>query len=163
MEDVYIALGSNQGDSAKICSLAVEALDGHNQIQVLKTSSLYRTQPVGMTDQDDFINGVILCRTDLSPEDLLEITRGIENSFHRARHQRWGPRTLDLDILTYGSQCLDLPWLTIPHPRLHERRFVLIPLAEVSPEWVHPVLGDSAADLLERLPETGQEVVRLSP
>ena len=162
MEQVLIGFGSNQGDSVLICSQAVEMLDRHSRIRIRRVSSFYRTEPVGMKDQDWFINGVVLCETDLEPEGLLSVTRQIEAHFHRVRHHRWGPRTLDLDILFFGERCIDLPDLIVPHPRLHERRFVLVPLAELAPQWVHPVLGISVRELLARLPITDQKVEPLA-
>lgn len=161
MEQVFVGFGSNQGDSVRICSQAVELLNRHRQITVCKISSFYRTEPVGMTEQDWFVNGVVRCETDLDPEVLLDVLQEIEKDFKRVRDQRWGPRTLDLDILFFGDRQLQLPGLTIPHPRLHERRFVLLPLVEIAPDWVHAGLGASVSDLLSRLPAAGQEVVRL--
>ncbi len=123
----------------------------HPQINVLAVSSFYRTAPVGMVDQDWFINGALLCETTLMPEELLGVVRGIENDFGRLRKIRWGPRTLDLDILAFDDESMELPDLTVPHPRLHERRFVLLPLAEIVPSWTHPVLKLSIPEMLDRI------------
>jgi 2-amino-4-hydroxy-6-hydroxymethyldihydropteridine diphosphokinase len=163
MELVLIGFGSNLGDSVQVCLAAIERLRIHPHIRVIETSSLYRTKPQMLADQPWFINGVVLCETDLSPEDLLDTMQHIERDFGRNREVRWGPRTLDLDLLTFGDHQINFSSLTIPHPRLHERRFVLIPLLEVAPEWVHPTMKVSARNLLDRiLDDTGdQEVERL--
>jgi 2-amino-4-hydroxy-6-hydroxymethyldihydropteridine diphosphokinase len=162
MEMVLIGLGSNQGDSAGICLQAVERLSRNPGVRLSKISSFYRTQPVGMVEQNWFVNGVAECETSLEPAQLLEIIHEIEKEFGRVREVRWGPRTLDLDILAYGEQQIALPHLTVPHPRLHKRRFVLVPLVEISPDWIHPTLKISASDLLDRLSsESGQEIERL--
>jgi len=163
MELVLIGFGSNQGDSVQICLAAIERLRSHPHIRVIETSSLYHTKPQMLAGQPWFINGVVLCETDLSVEDLFNTIQHIEQDFGRDRQIRWGPRTLDLDLLTFGDHQINLPSLTIPHPRLHERRFVLIPLLEVAPEWVHPTLKVSARNLLDRILDDGgdQEVERL--
>jgi len=163
MEEILIGFGSNQGDSVRICTAAVEILRRHPYIEVRKVSSLYRTAPVGMTEQDWFINGVAQGETSLTPEGLLDELHSIENDFGRIREMRWGPRTLDLDILSFGERRIDSPGLAIPHPRLHERLFVLVPLAEVAPRWIHPGLNLSAHTLLDRISGQGnvQRVERL--
>lgn len=163
MEQVLIGFGSNLGDSMQICAAAVEQLKSHPLLRVIKTSSFYRTSPVLLEDQPWFINGVVLCETDLNPEELLGVMLGIEKDFGRDRQIRWGPRTLDLDLLAYGDRQLHLPALTLPHPRLHERRFVLEPLLEVAPDWVHPTLSIPALSLLSALAKDGnnQEIQRL--
>jgi 2-amino-4-hydroxy-6-hydroxymethyldihydropteridine diphosphokinase len=163
MERVLIGFGSNLGDSVQICLAAIERLRSHPQIRVIETSSFYRTRPQMVADQPWFINGVVLCETDLSPEDLLDTIQKIERGFGRSRDIRWGPRTLDLDLLAFGDYQINLSSLTIPHPRLHERRFVLIPLMEVAPEWMHPTMKVTALSLLDRIVDDGsdQEVERL--
>jgi 2-amino-4-hydroxy-6-hydroxymethyldihydropteridine diphosphokinase len=163
MEQVLIGFGSNLGDSVHICVAAVERLRAHPLLRVLKTSSFYRTSPLMLSDQPWFINGIVLCETDLSPEELLGVILEIEKDFGRDRQIRWGPRTLDLDLLAYGDRQVNLPALTIPHPRLHERRFVLEPLLEIAPDWVHPTLNITARNLLRAISEEDdtQEVQRL--
>jgi 2-amino-4-hydroxy-6-hydroxymethyldihydropteridine diphosphokinase len=152
MEQAIIGFGGNLGESARTCREAVETLRRHPRIDVEKVSSLYRTEPVGVVDQDWFVNGVILCRTTLEPMDLLDVTARIEDDFGRVRRIRWGPRSLDLDILCYGERIIDLPpRLEIPHPRMHERSFVLLPLMEIAPHWAHPVLGKTAQELWAEL------------
>ncbi len=163
MEQVLIGLGSNLGDSVQNCRAAIERLRSHPHVRVLETSSFYRTRPLMITEQPWFINGVVRCETDLTPEDLLDVLHRIESDFGRDRRIRWGPRTLDLDLLSFGEHQLNLPSLTVPHPRLHERRFVLEPLLEIVPDWVHPTLKVPARDLLKRIvdEESDQEVQRL--
>jgi 2-amino-4-hydroxy-6-hydroxymethyldihydropteridine diphosphokinase len=159
MEEVLIGFGSNQGDSVAICGAAIRSLSEHSAIHVVRVSSFFRTAPVGFLDQEWFVNGVIVCTTTLSPSELMAALQGIERSFGRTRDVRWGPRTLDLDLLAYGDRVLRLPELTVPHARMHERRFVLAPLVEIHPGWNHPVLGRCARELLSGLPaEDGQDV-----
>jgi 2-amino-4-hydroxy-6-hydroxymethyldihydropteridine diphosphokinase len=163
MEQALIGLGSNLGDSVQICRAAIERLRSHPHVRVIEASSLYRTKPLMIAEQPWFINGVVLCETDLGPEDLLDVLHRMESDFGRNRRIRWGPRTLDLDLLSFGDHQLNLPSLTVPHPRLHERRFVLEPLLEILPDWVHPTLKLPAFDLLKRIvaEESDQEVQRL--
>lgn len=162
MERVLIGFGSNLGDSMQICAAAIDRLRAHPHLQVCKTSSFYRTSPLLLADQPWFINGVVLAETDMSPQSLLDAIQEIETEFGRDRQIRWGPRSLDLDLLAYGNLEVNLPTLTVPHPQLHARRFVLEPLLELIPDWVHPTLKVSVRDLLQRLPDGGdQEVQRL--
>jgi len=161
LEDVLIGIGSNQGDSVRICRQAIESLRDHPEIEGLVASSFYRTEPVGMVDQSWFVNGALRCRTSLGPRSLLGVLNRIEREFGRVREIHWGPRSLDLDILAFGRQKIEWPDLEIPHPRLHERRFVLVPLMEIAPEWVHPVLGASPIELLARLADENQKVEQL--
>jgi len=159
MEEVLIGFGSNRGDPVAICRAAIQTLSEHTAIQLVRASSFYRTAPVGFLDQEWFVNGVLLCTTNMSPSELMDVLHAVERSFGRTRTDRWGPRTLDLDLLAYGDRGLRLPELTVPHARMHERRFVLAPLVEIYPEWIHPVLRQSARELLFRLPaEDGQDV-----
>jgi 2-amino-4-hydroxy-6-hydroxymethyldihydropteridine diphosphokinase len=151
MEQAFIGFGSNQGNAVQTCLEAIQCLRNHARVRVLERSSLYRTAPLLFTDQPWFINGVVLSETDLSPKDLLDLLHRIESYFGRTRQIRWGPRTLDLDLLAFGDLQINLPSLTIPHPRLHERRFVLVPLLEIDPDWVHPTLNVSGRDLLKRI------------
>lgn len=163
MEKTAIGVGSNQGDSVRICLDVFERLQKHPELHILGRSSLYRTKPVGTDGQDWYVNGAVLFRTALAPEALLDFCLDLEKTFGRVRTIRWGPRTLDLDILFYGDRQIDRPGLKIPHPRMHERLFVLGPLAEIEPGWVHPQLGLCVRDLLDRLLQSNhqQEILKL--
>ncbi|MCU0572089.1 MAG: 2-amino-4-hydroxy-6-hydroxymethyldihydropteridine diphosphokinase [Syntrophobacteraceae bacterium] len=154
-----IGLGGNVGDPVAHCREAVRRLEEHPAVTVLRCSSLYRTEPLGKHDQNWFVNGVVLCETTLAPEQLLVVLQDIEKTCGRVRRERWGPRTLDLDLLCFGDVILDTERLTLPHPRLHERRFVLVPLLEIVPHWRHPVLPRTGRELLDALGgEPGQSV-----
>ena len=133
---VYVGLGANLGDREATIRAAVVALPG-----VVSVSSLRETDPVGKTDQPKFLNGVAALDTSLSPRELLDLLLSIERELGRERRERWGPRVIDLDLLLYGDEIVDEPGLNVPHPRLHERRFVLEPLAEIAPGLVIPGRG----------------------
>lgn len=156
---VYVSLGSNQGDSRSLLEEAVRALRGLPRTSVTARSSLYRTAPVGHVEQPDFLNQVVALRTSLSPLELLDATQSLERAGGRVRGVRWGPRTLDIDILWYDGVDLDVDRLQVPHPRLEERRFVLEPLAELVPELVL-ASGRTAAEALAKTAD--QPVERLT-
>lgn len=134
MADAVLALGSNLGDSAATLQGAVDALGRTPGVAVTAVSPAYRTAPVGGPAQDDYLNAVVLVRTTLAPEELLQATAAIEQAWHRVREVRWGPRTLDIDLITVGDTVLDTPDLVLPHPRAHERAFVLVPWLAVDPQ-----------------------------
>ena len=145
MNTAYVALGANLGAPAATVLAAFAALANLPESRVTHGSSLYRTAPVGLTDQPEFVNAVAELETTLAPEALLEALFDIEERFGRVRAEKNGPRTLDLDLLLYNDQFIDLPRLTLPHPRLHLRAFVLQPLAEIAPQLVIPGRGTVAA------------------
>jgi len=143
---IYIALGTNLGDRVANLRAAIESLAP--DVKVLRASTIYETPPWGYTDQPAFLNMVIEAESSLHPRALLDYLKEKEKSLGRVESFRYGPRQIDLDILFYDDLVLDEEDLTIPHPRLHERAFVLVPLAELAPELVHPVLGEKVKDLL---------------
>ena len=147
---VYIGLGGNLDDRLGNLCAAVEALSAEPEIDVIAVSAFRETDPVGLEDQPRFLNGVVAADTALAPRELLECLLAIERSLGRERTgPRFGPRTIDLDLLLYGDEVVDEPGLQVPHPRLAERRFVLEPLAELDPELVLPD-GRSVRALLEQ-------------
>ena len=157
----WVAIGGNQGQVRATLEAAIEAIDALPGTRVLQRSSLYRTPAWGRTDQPDFINGVLAVETTLAAPDLLANLLGIERRFGRLRDEdagRWGPRTLDLDLLLYDEQVLELPGLSLPHPRLHERAFVLVPLAEIAPGLVVPGWG-RVDGLLAKVDASGIEAI----
>ncbi len=149
----YIALGSNMGDRTKYLTDAVEALGGIRGCTVKKVSGFLETPPYGVADQDDFLNGCLELETLLYPEELLEQLHRIEKDAGRERKKRWGPRTLDLDIIFYDDLVCQSKDLCIPHVDMHRRKFVLEPLCEIAPYKRHPVYGKTVAEMLERLSE----------
>jgi 2-amino-4-hydroxy-6-hydroxymethyldihydropteridine diphosphokinase len=142
MSLVYIGLGSNLGDRAATIRAALERLDADAEIELVAVSSLRETDPVGFEDQPRFLNGAAALRTELGPRELLDLMLEVERGLGRVREgARYGPRTIDLDLLLYGDAVVDEPGLTIPHPRLAERVFVLEPLIELDPGLEVPGLG----------------------
>jgi 2-amino-4-hydroxy-6-hydroxymethyldihydropteridine diphosphokinase len=146
---VLIALGSNLGDRAGFLLSGLARLAALAGFEPGRLSPIYETAPVGPVGQGPYLNAVLTGRSTLPPRELLEEMLRVEAALGRVRGRRWGPRTLDLDLLDYGGRLLAEPGLTLPHPRLHERPFVLVPLAAVAPSWRHPRLGKTAAELLE--------------
>jgi len=150
MTPAFIGLGSNVGDREENIKKAISLLKNNINIKVKKVSSLYETEPVGYVDQGEFLNAAIEIETDLTPHELLKITKGIEEKLKRDRKIKWGPRTIDLDILLFGDLRIDEPHLNVPHPEIKNRAFVLIPLAEIAGQIIHPD-GKTIDDLLREL------------
>jgi len=149
----YIGIGSNIGDKAGNCEKAISELLKLDRHQLLAKSSLYKTQPVGYTSQDWFVNGVIKIGTELEPFVLLRSLKALEVQMGRTETFHWGPRVIDLDLLLYDEETIRTGELEIPHARLHERQFVLIPLAEIDPSYIHPLLKRTVGELAKGLKE----------
>jgi len=141
MSDAFVGIGSNLGDRETNLRRALELLAAEDGIEVVSVSRLRETDPVGPVEQPSFLNGAVRISTELPPRELLERLLEVEQRLGRVRGERWGPRTIDLDLLVYGDEIVDEPGLTLPHPRLHERRFALEPLAELAPALVVPGRG----------------------
>ena len=143
MERVYIGIGANLGTPARTVEAAIAAVEDLPGTRGHRRSRLYRSAPVGVEDQPDYVNAAMSFDTELTPGELLTRLHGIEADFGRERTIRWGPRTLDLDLLLHGDQIIDSPDLCVPHPRIQERGFVLAPLADLNPSLLHPVLRET--------------------
>lgn len=153
MAIAFIGLGSNLGDRSDYLSRAVEQLKKIPKISVMTVSFWHETTPIGGPPQGAFLNGVVKIETSLTPEALLTQLQSIEQVLGRPKQREpWGPRVIDLDLLTYDDLIMDTPALTIPHPQMHKRSFVLTPLAEIAPEWQHPKLKRTAQELLAEMP-----------
>jgi 2-amino-4-hydroxy-6-hydroxymethyldihydropteridine diphosphokinase len=150
MARAYVGLGANLGPKEVTLLRAVDLLAAEDGIEVLELSELRETAPVGVVDQPEFLNGALAVETSLAPRELLDVLLRVERELGRVREERWGPRTIDLDLLVYGDETVDEPGLRVPHPRLHERRFALEPLAELEPELEIPGLG-AVSEALARL------------
>lgn len=159
MNPVAIGLGSNLGPSLVTLQTAVQQLATTPELQLIGQSHWYQTSPVG-PPQPDYINGCLLIQTPLRPEEILGILLEIECQFGRIRSERWGPRTLDLDLLLYGQVVMNTALLTLPHPRLHERAFVLVPLMDILSDWVHPILNQAIAQFVQTVDCTGIRQLR---
>jgi 2-amino-4-hydroxy-6-hydroxymethyldihydropteridine diphosphokinase len=145
-DEVILGLGANLGDPPAQLARAVAALDA--VVRIGRVSSVYRTEPVGYRDQPDFYNLVVMGTAPGEPEAVLRAVLEVERALGRVRTFADAPRTIDIDLLAFGTRVMEAPGLTLPHPRMHQRGFVLHPLAEIAPEWRHPVLGQTARELL---------------
>jgi 2-amino-4-hydroxy-6-hydroxymethyldihydropteridine diphosphokinase len=155
LAEKYLAillLGTNQGNKKENLFKAIELLAIHTGT-IKKASSLYATEPWGLADQAEFLNQAVILETELSPAILLQKILNIEQGMGRRRELKWGPRLIDIDILDFAGIILNTPELKLPHPYLQERRFSLLPLQEINPEWVHPVLKKTAEELLFVCPD----------
>lgn len=152
MEHIILSLGSNVGDRHAHLDDARQHLEDAG-VKILKTSQIYESEPVGYSNQDDFLNQVLIVETTQSPQELLETCLAVERKMGRVRVQKNGPRLIDIDILFYQDKILSEDSLLLPHPRIAERRFILVPLTELAAEQVHPVLEESIQELLQTCPE----------
>jgi 2-amino-4-hydroxy-6-hydroxymethyldihydropteridine diphosphokinase len=150
MQSVFLLLGSNLGDRHLFLKMAIEDI-GAEVAPVLEASAVYETQSWGKTDAPDYLNQVVFLQTDLAPRAILDKILSIENKMGRRREEKWGARTIDIDILFYGLEIINEPDLYIPHPELHNRRFTLEPLAEIAHDLVHPVLKKNILQLKNEL------------
>ncbi|MBI1794729.1 MAG: 2-amino-4-hydroxy-6-hydroxymethyldihydropteridine diphosphokinase [Chloroflexi bacterium] len=153
MPIIYLALGTNLGDRLANLRAAIDSFSP--SIVHRQSSRVYETPPWGYTDQPAFLNMAVKCETDLDAESLLKRLKQIEVQVGREQSFRWGPRQIDIDILFYDDLVLESESLVIPHPRLHERAFVLVPLADIAPDYVHPVFKKTVTELLLKVDRTG--------
>jgi 2-amino-4-hydroxy-6-hydroxymethyldihydropteridine diphosphokinase len=160
LAEVYLSLGSNIGDRIRYLKRAIGKIGESDSVVIRKISPVYETDPVGNPDQPRFLNVVISIETTLKPLRLLDYLLDIEEKLGRERNEKWGPRTIDLDILLFDELITSSDRLTLPHPRMHQRKFVLVPLSQVNPNLFHPSLKKSVEDLLRLCPD--QSKVELS-
>ena len=158
IQTVFLAFGANLGNPREQIKQGIMALNDHG-VNVVTRSSWFETEPVGMEDQPWFLNLVARASTSLDPYELLAVCQQVERQLGRVPSERFGPRHLDIDILLYGDECIKSEELTIPHPRMRERQFVLVPLLEIAPDLEDPVLNQPYADILSRL-DGGKKVLR---
>lgn len=149
-EIAYVAVGANLGDREATFASVIRAVEAESELLLLAASPVFETDPVGPGRQEPYLNAALRLRSWLAPSELLATLQRIERALGRERRhetERWGPRTIDLDIVFYGERCIETPDLVVPHPRAHERAFVMRPLAELDPDWVHPRIGMTMATL----------------
>lgn len=155
MAIVYLCLGSNSGDRLKLIEQAVSLMNLAENMKIIRTSALYETEPWGVKNQNWFLNMAVELKTNIPPQDLLVKLQNIEKTLGRNRDKeiRWGERPIDIDIIFYGEEILDTDFLTIPHKLMHKRAFVLIPLLELIPDFVHPIFKKSLSQIYDELEE----------
>lgn len=161
MRTAYIGIGSNLGDKLNNCLKSIDLIERIPGCLVEAQSDFFRTEPVGVEDQNWYVNCVISLQPDISVQQLLKNLLAIEAGLGRERKQKWNPRTIDLDIILFGQDLINEKNLTVPHPLMHERRFVLVPMVQLAPDLIHPVLKKSMIELLDALPEERQAVIPL--
>jgi len=152
---VFIAIGSNKDDREANCRKATALIGSSAGVELIAQSPLYETEPWGVREQAPFVNSVVEVSTDLTPAGLLAVLKTIELEMGRTPSPRWHSREIDLDILFYGDEVVDVAGLKVPHPRLHERVFVLAPLADIAPDFIHPVLKKSVREMFLELKDAG--------
>lgn len=156
----FIGIGSNLGDAPGHCREAIARMKAHPHLAIHATSSFYKTQPFGKTDQDWFVNAVVQLATDLPAMDLLHVLLNIEKEMGRERREKWGPRKIDLDLLFYDADVIRQEQLEVPHPGIAQRRFVLDPMMEIAPDFMHPTLHQTIRVLQSKLKDDF-EITRL--
>ena len=154
---LYLLLGANLDDRAQTLRRATDLI-GERVGTVVQRSGLYETAPWGVTDQPAYLNQVLTVETTLEPEAVLQQTQKIEEELGRVRHEKWGARIIDVDILYYDALVIQTDTLTVPHPYLHQRRFTLVPLAEIAPDFTHPILDKTTVDLLAECTDKGEVI-----
>jgi len=145
----YIGIGSNLGIPEENCTNAIEKISSIKDIKIISKSSFYQTEPIGGVQQDWFVNAAIEIETDLSPENLLSVLLNLELAMGRIRKEKWGPRLIDLDLLLYSNLVLEKKGLSLPHPEIQNRKFVLIPMSEIAGNVIHPTLKKTIKTLLQ--------------
>jgi len=158
-EMAYIGIGSNLGEPLENCRRAIRLLGEMKGCHLQQYSAFYRTEPVGVEGQGWYVNAAASLETERSPVHLLAGLLALEKKMGRVRKEKWGPRIIDLDLLMHGERVIDEEGLIVPHPRMHERRFVLVPLVDIAPNLVHPVYRRRMMDLLDACPDKDQEVI----
>ena len=161
MRTAYIGIDSNLGDKLNNCLKSIDLIERIPGYRVEAQSDFFRTEPVGVEDQNWYVNCVISLQTDISVQQLMKSLLSIEASLGRERKRKWDPRTIDLDIILFGQDLINEKNLTVPHPLMHKRRFVLVPMVQLAPDLIHPVLEKSMTELLNALPEERQAVIPL--
>ncbi|MCX7736906.1 MAG: 2-amino-4-hydroxy-6-hydroxymethyldihydropteridine diphosphokinase [Candidatus Kapabacteria bacterium] len=159
MKSVILSLGSNIGDRKKYLKQAVESLISSNKLTNIKLSSIYETDPVDFINQPKFLNLCILAKTELKANDLMQLCKAIEIDLGRKKRAKWHEREIDIDIIFYNNEIIDETDLVIPHPRMHLRKFVLEPIFELTPEFVHPVYNLNIEQLLKKCPDESQVLI----
>ncbi len=161
VETAYIGIGSNLGEPLENCLKAIKLMDKMQGCRLSGRSEFYRTEPVGVEGQEWYLNGAVSLETERAPAHLLQGLMAIEAEMGRVRKERWEARVIDLDLLLYGDLVIAEPGLKVPHPRMHERKFVLVPIVDLAPNLLHPVFGRRMIDLLEDCAEEGQQVLQM--
>ncbi|HIK57485.1 MAG TPA: 2-amino-4-hydroxy-6-hydroxymethyldihydropteridine diphosphokinase [Nitrospinaceae bacterium] len=159
----FIGIGANLGSPVENCEKAIGLLHDRPEIKIVSRSNLYNSEPVGEIEQNWFVNTTVAIKTILSPEELLSEVLKIEKKMGRIRRQKGGPRIIDIDILAYEDHVCHSPSLTLPHPEMTKRKFVLLPLSEIAGDYIHPVVNKTIFDLLKELPESSQVKKIVSP